>query len=106
MKWNSKYGPYKPNVKKLAQGIFDMFDEDERSMLQLGILPWRVMEKFDKALDKKLRETLKSEPHHKVNTAAWVREDGSTVEFHIPSVKRDITKDVAVEIYELGNLVL
>ncbi len=100
------YGPYKPNVQELAQGIFDLFTEEEKSVMRLGILPWRVMAKFDTALDQKLRETLTVEPHHKVNTAAWLREDGSKVEFHIPSVKLEITKDVVGAIYELGDLVL
>ena len=118
-----KFGPYTVDVKKIAKGVFDLFDESEKEILRFGMLPAKKMDLFEKGLDGKLREGLDIQPHHKQDTAAWWPEGKpvitlfgkpvmplealeSSVEFDIPSVKRDISKAVVLEIYALGNLVV
>ena len=109
-----KFGPYTVDVKKIAKGMFDLFDESEKKILRFGMLPAKKMDLFEKKLDGILRKDLDIQPHHKQDTAAWWPEGKpvmtlealeSGVEFDIPSVKRDISKAVVLEIYALGNLV-
>lgn len=106
------------DAAKIAEGMLDMFTDDERVVLRFGMLPAEKMRLAEKCLrDKFLEKARKPEPLP--DGASW---DGDTytcycrrpndepgfdiVEFSMKKLVQEAVHEIALHLYKIGDLVV
>lgn len=92
---------FKVDHVKLAEGMFDMFDENEKGVLQFGMLPAKKMQLLEANLGDKIMKALKADHIKQELEPLW--ED---YKFTPKQVVDEIMHAVSVHIYSIGNLVV
>ncbi len=108
--------PVSVNVTKMAAGIFDMFDEDERTVLRFGMLPAKKMELLQKNLREKF-DGLGKHPRDAfplsvlagmdyADDTRFSTVDGKFREWHLDKLVSEATHEITLGIYAIGDLVV
>ena len=101
-----KFGPCTVNVEALAKGLFDLFTDEEKTILQFGMLPAHAMA----SLHGELAEIVKP-----FKGMALLSGRGKPVIYpahngEIPIDTRKIVRDISIavssEMYKMGELVV
>lgn len=108
--------PVTVNVTQLAEGVFDLFDEEERTVLQFGMLPAKKMEILQNNLREKFDE-LGKHPREVFGLSVIAHTEygdddrlstvnGKTTEWNLGRLVSEATREITLGIYAIGNLVV
>ena len=108
--------PVTVNVTKLARGVFDLFTEDEKTVLRFGMLPAKKMELLETQLRDKFnglgkhprevwpKSTSGGESYTEDTRMSSV--DGTYTEWHLDKLVSEAMHEVTLGIYRIGDLVV
>lgn len=108
--------PITVNVTKMAEGIFDLFDEEERVVLRFGMLPAKKMEILQKNLREKF-DKLGKHPADVFSLSTIAREEwdaddrlstvnGETTEWNLRKLVSEAMHEITLGIYAIGDLIV
>ena len=111
-----RHMPVKVNVTKMAEGLLEMFSEEERTVLRFGMLPAKKMEVHQQQLREKF-ETLGRRPrdvwpkwliattnyHDDVRVSTV---NGEITEWNITKLVSEATHEITLALYAIGDLVV
>lgn len=114
------------NVKPMARDFYEMFDEQEKTILRIGMLPAKKMELLEKCLRDKYMglgvpastfygDTVKCcDWYGKKKTADMIvvalaepsRDGEMFIDCDVSEAVREAVRQITLEIYSIGNLVV
>jgi len=108
--------PVTIDVSAMAQGILDLFTDEERTVLRFGMLPAQKMESLERLLREKFdglgRHPKDVWPESLIATTAYGPDarvstvHGDTTEWDIGKLVREATHEITLALYAIGDLVV
>jgi hypothetical protein len=108
--------PVTVNVSKMAEGLLEMFTEEERTVLRFGMLPAKKMEILEKNLRQKFEElgrhprdvwplsTIAQNEYSEDDRVSTV--NGEIREWNIHKLVAEAMHEICLGIYAIGDLVV
>lgn len=99
--------PLTIDADKIAEGLLEMFTDDERVVLRFGMLPAQKMEILQRQMESSFRERFTLDTGDQCT--AYVKRDGDTrevVEFSMKRLVSEAVHEVCLALYKIGDLVV
>ena len=107
--------PVTINVTKMAEGIYEMFTEQEKNILRFGMLPAEKMHILDTQLREKFEElgkhptevwpkSLIAETYDKDDRVSTVNDE--VYEWNTQKLVSEAAREISLGIYSIGDLVV
>lgn len=91
----------------IAEGLLEMFDEDERTVLRFGMLPAAKMEALQRILEAKFREDFpNSGTSDRLVAVMQVPGLPRHHEFSMKKLVAEAVREVSLALYKIGDLVV
>lgn len=102
--------PFDIDPQAIAEGMLEMFSDEERTVLRFGMLPYEKMQVLDKCLREKFMELCRTDPSGDDAYAAWCKDEHtggpSVVDFKMSKLVSEASHLVSLAIYKSGDLVV
>jgi len=108
--------PVTVNVTKMAEGLKEMFDDEELTILRFGMLPAKKMELLEKNLREKFGELGRHPrdvwPKSLIATTCYDEDDRVSMvndevrEWHLGKLVSEAMHEISLGIYAIGDLVV
>lgn len=95
--------PFTINAKAIAAGLLDLFDENERVVLRFGMLPAEKMNAVERMLREKFLENATGKEG---DTFLAIADHKPAVEFSMKKLVSECMREIALELYSIGDLVV
>jgi len=97
--------PLTIEADKIAEGILGMFDDNERAVLRLGMLPAGKMEILEKMLREKF-ETLGTPALTSAPDCYFSNVNGECKSWSIKEMVTEATREITLALYRIGDLLV
>lgn len=99
--------PITMDADKIAEGMLEMFTDDERVVLRFGMLPFEKMQMFEKEFEASIRERFANSGTAD-ELVAVVNIDGYPrhIEFSMKKLVQEASRKLALALYSIGDLVV
>lgn len=102
--------PFTIEVEPLAEGILNLFTEQEKVVLRFGMLPAEKMDSMKRMLTEKFTAmTLSPEPGRDDFTAIVKKLDGEgydVIDFSLRELVSEALHEITCQLYRIGELVV
>lgn len=100
--------PIEVDARAIAEGLLDMFDDEERAILRFGMLPAVKMEILQEQFDAKFRSLASYQLDESGDqfTAVLNPPHPRYVDFSMKALVREAVHAVCLELYAIGDLVV
>lgn len=95
--------PFDIDTQKIAEGLLDLFTEDERIALRFGMLPAQKMESVQRLLRNKFLEHATSKDG---DLFTAVTPTGRHIDFSMKKLVNEAMHEISLVLYGIGDLVV
>ncbi len=100
--------PIEMDAEKIAEGLLEMFTEEERVALQFGMLPAKMMEILEKQIRTRLRKTLKITGSDDIQCATLKGSLNPKIirKFSVNGLISECLCEICLALFKIGDLVV
>lgn len=101
--------PIEVNAAEIARGMYDLFSDDEKAAMQLGLLPGLKIQVLRKHLARKLWANFRQEELPTIDQfEAMIPVDGELtyVEFSFQRLVSEAMREIVLELLRVGRVVI
>jgi hypothetical protein len=98
--------PITIDADAIAEGLLEMFTDEERTVLRFGMLPAHHMERLERALRNKFEEYAAYRDGEECVAMLKDDQDKAFVRFRMDALVREAMRKVTLALYDIGDLVV